>query len=298
MRSFQRINQEKKELEKKSTQLFFEFNNIYKDYLKLLGSTSNKQLILAVYQICTHIYPKLFLKLSNSQRKELQEKIKELCKSSEFQFLSYMTVPQPISSEVVVGEISKYLFPYKKDNIKQFQDKRKRLSFTNKLDKNDKDEDKIINPEDLIKWCRGIEQGIQITLNNFSQEINNRLKQNKIISNYSTSHLFEIGSKIEDKRFLSESYPNILNLLVEENASNKISELGGKNSKEPSVIKISTLHLKLSDIEFNDSELSFRRKKISQQTEKLNQVQKKYQKIKKEYIQAKAESEWNSNWCN
>ncbi len=294
MKSFQKINKEKKELEKKSTQLLTELNSIYRNYLKLLGSTLNKQLILAVYQICTHIYPESFLRLSNDQRKEFQEKIKELCKSSESELLSYITFPQAIKSKVVVKNISKNLFSYNENNVEQFQEKKEKLFFTSKVNRHDIAE--TVNPEDLVKWCRDIEQGIQITLNNFSQEINTKLRENKIISNHLPSHLFEITS--EEKRFLPESYPNILSLQIEEDVNTKIVELGGKNSKEASFVKISTLCLRLSDIEFNDSQLSFQRKKINQYSEKLNEIQRNYQRIKKEYTKAKAESLWNLNWCS
>ena len=178
--------------------------------------------------------------------------------------------------------------------MKHFQGKKEKLFFTNKVNRNDIAE--TVNPEDLVKWCRDIEQGIQKTLNNFSQEINNRLRENKIISNYLPSNLFEIAS--EEKRFLPESYPNILSLQVEEDLNIKTVELSGKNSKETSFIKISTPNLRLSDIEFSDSQLSFQRKKINQHSEKLNEVQRNYQKIKKEYTKAKAESLWNLNWCS
>lgn len=296
MRSFQKINKEKKELEKKSIKLFTELNNIYRDYLKLLGSALNKQLILAVYQICTHIYPESFLRLSNDQRREMQEKIRELCNKSESELLSYVTFPQPITSKMVIRYISKNLFPYKKNNMKHLKNEKKKLFFANKLDKYDVPE--TINPEDLVKWCGDIEQGIQITLNGLSQEVNNKLKKNKIISNHLPSHLLEVTSQVEEKRFLPESYPNILNLQVEENVNNKTLDLDGKDSREPSNIKISTLYLKLSDIEFNDSQLSFQRKKINQQVEKLNEIEKNYQKIKKEYTQSKAESLWELSCCD
>lgn len=278
MRSFQKINKEKKELEKKSIKLFTELNNIYRDYLKLLGSALNKQLILAVYQICTHIYPESFLRLSNDQRREMQEKIRELCNKSESELLSYVTFPQPITSKMVIRYISKNLFPYKKNNMKHLKNEKKKLFFANKLDKYDVPE--TINPEDLVKWCGDIEQGIQITLNGLSQEVNNKLKKNKIISNHLPSHLLEVTSQ------------------VEENVNNKTLDLDGKDSREPSNIKISTLYLKLSDIEFNDSQLSFQRKKINQQVEKLNEIEKNYQKIKKEYTQSKAESLWELSCCD
>lgn len=75
------IQQIKKDIDKITDKVIViseEIYQAYKDYLNLLTEIVAKQFILAAYQVCTQIYPENFLKLSFSQRENLQQKLKKI----------------------------------------------------------------------------------------------------------------------------------------------------------------------------------------------------------------------------
>ena len=76
----QQVKQELEALEQTVAETADQLQTTYDDYLDLLGNSAEKQLILAVYQLCTQIYAESFLKLSFSQRQKLQEKLRKVGK--------------------------------------------------------------------------------------------------------------------------------------------------------------------------------------------------------------------------
>jgi hypothetical protein len=71
-----KLQQDLTNLEKEVAELAQKMGERYQIYLNLLGESSYKQAIGAVYQICTRFYPGEFLSLSHSNRRKLQEDIK------------------------------------------------------------------------------------------------------------------------------------------------------------------------------------------------------------------------------
>ncbi len=65
-------------LKRATTSLAEEFNHLYGTYLASLGTTLQRQLIMAAYHLCTQVYPDSFLALSVSQREALQRQIRQL----------------------------------------------------------------------------------------------------------------------------------------------------------------------------------------------------------------------------
>ena len=76
----QQVRQELEALERTVAETADQLQTTYNDYLDLLGDSAEKQLILAVYQLCTQVYAESFLKLSFSQRQKLQEKLRQIGK--------------------------------------------------------------------------------------------------------------------------------------------------------------------------------------------------------------------------
>lgn len=54
-----------------------EFNHLYGDYLASLGTTLQRQVVMAAYHLCTQVYPENFLALPVSQRQSLQGQIRQ-----------------------------------------------------------------------------------------------------------------------------------------------------------------------------------------------------------------------------
>ena len=59
-----------------------ELQEVYNTYLESLGKSVSKQLILAIYHLCTQGYPDNFLKLSLNQKQKLQQNIRQIGKRS------------------------------------------------------------------------------------------------------------------------------------------------------------------------------------------------------------------------
>ena len=77
-RSLKQIQQELDNITETASALSQELQEVYDRYIELLGHSAKKQLILASYQLCTQIYPEVFLKLPFNQREQLQQSLQEL----------------------------------------------------------------------------------------------------------------------------------------------------------------------------------------------------------------------------
>ncbi len=287
-KSLQKIRQEIEKLEQQSKDFFTELNKIYKNYLETLHLSIKKQLVIAVYQLCTQIYPEAFLKLSYSKREKLQGRIRELCQPLESQLLAYITFPQPSPTATITEQILTQLAIIENTGLKL---------------QNQEEDDSIAeikNPEDLVLWCKRVEEGVRMILHNLSQEVNSELQKNKILASQFPPQLWEMALQTEEGGMSPGNSPNILNLLIETNKKQATKEEDDDDdddeNKESQITKISAVHLRLSDIEFSDPQLSIQRQHIRQQLEIAKKMHNAYQKIQRENAQAQAEAAWRSSW--
>ncbi len=286
-KSLQKIRQEIEQLEQQSTDFFTELNELYKRYLEALNLSIKKQLVLAVYEICTKIYPEEFLQLSYSTREKLQGNIRELCQPLESKFLAYITFPQPTPTATLTEQILTQLSLI---NNQEFQIHN---------EKKDDSISQIENPEDLVLWCKRVEQGIRMIIHNLSQDVNRELQKNNIIANQLPPQLLEMALQTEEGGMSSGNTPNILNLLIETNKKESDEEdenEDDEDNQESQIIKVSAVHLRLSDIEFSDPQLSIQRQQIRQKLDIVKKMRKAYQIIQRENAQAQAEAAWRSSW--
>lgn len=77
-RAIQQIKQELENISEKVAQLKEKTYSLYSQYIELLEQAIIKQFIIAAYQLCTQIYPEAFLKLSYSEREELQQNLRKI----------------------------------------------------------------------------------------------------------------------------------------------------------------------------------------------------------------------------
>ncbi len=287
-KSLQKIRQEIEQLEEQSKEIFTELNGLYKRYLEALNLSVKKQLILAVYEICTKIYPDEFLQLSYGQREKLQGKIRELCQPLESKFLAYITFPQPAPAATLTEQILTQLSLI---SHKEFQ-----------VENQEEDDSisQIENPEDLVLWCKRVEQGMRMIIHDLSQDVNKELQKNNIIASQLPPQLLEMALQAEEGGMSSGNSPNILNLLIEtskkENDNDEDTEEDNEDNQESQITKISAIHLRLSDIEFADPQLSIQRQQIRQKLDIVKKIRKAYQTIQRENAQAQAEAAWRSSW--
>ena len=67
---------------------------VYVDYLDVLGTSIEKQFILASFQLCTQVYPDNLLALSYDQKQELQQSLRLLAKQTHTDLCRIPTEPE------------------------------------------------------------------------------------------------------------------------------------------------------------------------------------------------------------
>ena len=92
-------------LENQNSLLYGEVRETYSKYLNTLSQSVKKQLILAVYHVCTQSYPQDFLKLSYSERQKVQEKIKNIGNTAESKLQNYLNKTHELDFGAVIHGI-------------------------------------------------------------------------------------------------------------------------------------------------------------------------------------------------
>ncbi|HIK45424.1 MAG TPA: hypothetical protein IGR64_11140 [Leptolyngbyaceae cyanobacterium M65_K2018_010] len=86
-------------LNRATLDLAAEFNQLYHSYLDCLGVATRHQLVMAVYHLCTQVYPEGFLALSVSQQEKLQRQIRQLGQKAQDE-LSHLLDPPRAESDL------------------------------------------------------------------------------------------------------------------------------------------------------------------------------------------------------
>jgi hypothetical protein len=94
VRPVQQIEQELQALDRSVSAIAIEFQDTYRQYLAVLGKAVRQQLILASYHLCTRGYPNQFLRLSVSQRQDLQQSLQRLAKQTQSQLQDQLQTVQ------------------------------------------------------------------------------------------------------------------------------------------------------------------------------------------------------------
>lgn len=93
------IQRRLEQLQQQTASLADDFDQLYRNYLKLLAQASQQQLVLAAYHLCTKVYPDKFLTLSLSQREQLQQSLQKLGTQLPDQFLTKLETAQRLSRQ-------------------------------------------------------------------------------------------------------------------------------------------------------------------------------------------------------
>lgn len=93
-RGIERIEQDIASLEEVIQEIGQELQEIYAIYLETLGKSVSKQLVLAIYHLCTQGYPDNFLKLSLNQKQKLQQNIRKLGKRSDSELIDLLNIDE------------------------------------------------------------------------------------------------------------------------------------------------------------------------------------------------------------
>ncbi|WP_013321339.1 hypothetical protein [Gloeothece verrucosa] len=292
----QKLKEELAILENQTSLLYAEAKETYQKYLKTLSQSVQKQLILAVYQICTQSYPQAFLKLSYSQRQKIQENIKSLGKTLDPKLLSYLDKTDNLDSEPGASlNIMEQMLLNLSNTETPEEEKTIEDELLLPVESTTPKNTVINNPNHLVNWCKMLEQGIVTTLNNLSKEVNHLLQQAHILPSQLPPQVLDMAIQAEEAGQPMSGSPNLLNVIVETGAKN-LDETAEEPEIPSKITKITALHLRLSEIEFADANLSLHHREIRNLLEKIAQLRKQYQKKQRECAVAEAEAAWRACW--
>ncbi|MBD2075088.1 hypothetical protein H6F86_14515 [Phormidium sp. FACHB-592] len=288
--SVERIEQELAALDKATGAIADEFYNAYSSYLTVLGQAVRQQLILASYHVCTQGYPESFLKLSYSQRQQLQQRLRTLSQQVQEEVLAQLHVPvviddpdvEPVASLPVVDELTAL------DSLPSTPPPAPVVAPVSSPT-----EPRSLTPVDLARWHEELEHAIVAELKTASHAANRLLQQANILPPKLPEPVLEAAAKadLSDAR---AGTPNLLNLLVE--TSGKTAENDDDESPKHSVMHIVAISLRLAEIEFAAPAVTAARSKIRSLFAQLKTLGREYRKKQRERSIAEAQAAWRSTW--
>ncbi|MEG4146695.1 hypothetical protein [Microcoleus sp. Pol12B5] len=306
VRPKERIEQDLAGLEEALAALNLEFRSTYEGYLTALGQAVRQQLILACYHLCTQAVPESFLKLSFEGRQKMQQSVKALAAASEEKLRSLVT--ESVADEEIEEEEEE---EEDEDDFDEEEDEEEEDEADDKEeDEKEKNQVSAINylfslanyqlpsansPESLARWQNSIEKSIVHILKLLSRDTNRLLQQSGILPSQLPEPVLEAASQAESSGDSVAGPPNLLNLIIETDASSASRKLAAATFGSRA-LHITAIKLRLSEIEFADAGTSAWRQQIRNLSVKLNSLGRDYQKKQRELAVVEAESAWRSSW--
>ncbi|HEY9700116.1 MAG TPA: hypothetical protein V6D10_22880 [Trichocoleus sp.] len=302
VRNIEQIAHEMTVLEKAIDKIAQEFHHAYSQYLMTLGQAIRQQLILASYHLCTHGYPDQFLKLSLSQRQELQQAIRQLAKEAQAQ------TSEPLQSIVPMLLMpSRPFFGVEEDETDSDFDEATSLEDLFEEEEAKQQEQNTIRspeaadlgaetpasetmpltPKDILNWQEMLEDSLLISLQTLSHAANRILQRSGLLPKQLPEPVLEVAAKTELSTEATASPPNLLSLLIETES---------EESKESTMTQVMAIRLRLSEIEYADVSLSVSRSRIRELSAQLSKLGRDYYKKRRELSTAQAEAAWRASW--
>ncbi|UNU26669.1 hypothetical protein [Microcoleus vaginatus] len=314
VRPRERIEQDLAGLEEALAALKLEFSNTYEGYLNALGQAVRQQLILACYHLCTQAVPESFLKLSIEGRQKMQQSVRRLAAASEEKLRSLVSesgADEEIEEEKEeeAEEADEAEEEEEEDEAEEEEEEDEAEEEEDEADDKEKNQVSAINylfslanyqlpnansPESLARWQNSIEKSIVHILKLLSRDTNRLLQQSGILPSQLPEPVLEAASQAELSGDSVAGPPNLLNIIIETDASSasrKLAETLGSRA-----LQITAIKLRLSEIEFADAGTSAWRQQIRNLSVKLNSLGRDYQKKQRELAVVEAESAWRSSW--
>ncbi|MEG5173572.1 hypothetical protein [Microcoleus sp. B3-D7] len=307
VRPRERIEQDLAGLEEALAALKLEFSSTYEGYLTALGQAVRQQLILACYHLCTQAVPESFLKLSFEGRQKMQQSVRALAAASEEKLRSLVTESQ--ADEEIEEEEEEQ--EEEEEDEDDFEEEPEEEDEADDKEEDEKEKNPVsaINylfslanyqlpnansPESLARWQNSIEKSIVNILKLLSRDTNRLLQQSAILPSQLPEPVLEAASQAESSGDSVAGPPNLLNLIIETDASSASRKLAATFGSR--ALHITAIKLRLSEIEFADAATSAWRQQIRNLSVKLNSLGRDYQKKQRELAVVEAESAWRSSW--
>lgn len=299
------------------------------DYLSALGNAVRQQFILACYYLCTQGYPKSFLKLSFSERQDLQQGLQRLAQQTEesLKELSNLGFSEIIQAEKIRKNLEKRIEQQgiklreqvkhieehgdkDDDEFQEMEPQEIQVDFNAiKLDlsvlieeslgisETSEEEEELsgssekpVTPEIISRWQEHLEMRIHVALQNLSRDANLLLQKFSLLPKRLPEKVLEVASKVEPPQEALVGPPNLLQFMVETDNS--------ETSDRSKMTQLMAVHLRLSEIEFTDATVSTWRSQLRVLLGRLNSLKRDYRKKQRERAILEAEAAWRSSWFN
>lgn len=326
-RSLEQISKDLETLEQSTAQIDQAFRKLYREYFNVLGQALKRQLTLAVYHLCTQVYPEAFLDLAVSEREKLQQGIRKIAdqglgyieKLGEVVFQEEEATASDIDqAEAVSAEGSPSPPSIDHDSAEtatlsseDASDASERtgvgqaLSAALSLLVNFSTEP--LSPITLAKRHVLLEKQLMLILQTVSSSANHLLKQLQLLPDLPEMVLAAAAAAEAGEP--SHGTPNLLNVLVEvggnrsreevEEPDDNPEEEEGEEEEEAAdsnMTHLVAINLRLTDIEFADTHTALWRSKLQETLARLKRLGNQYQKLNREKSRAEAEHAWRAIW--
>lgn len=308
---------------------------LYSEYCDAFGKAIKRQLVLAVYQLCTQVYPDAFLRLSVSEREKVQQAVRKLAEQSLLQVeqlrqliavrpddravessqlqdeLLDEAAPNPssaVSEETVSSSAGTETVGIRATDIAEHLQEPQELfqRLVSSLTLLARFSAEPLSPINLAKRHVLLERHLRTILQTTSNLANYLLKQAKILPDL--PEMVITAAAEAEAGEPSPNTPNLLNVLVEVGSSASQSEEDAgdvelsnpaestEDEAESSMTHLVAVNLRLTDIEFADNHAALWRSKIQETLARLKRLGNQYQKLHREKAQAEAEFAWRAIW--
>ena len=305
-------------------------NTVYGDYLDALGTSLEKQLVLAGFQLSTQVYPENLLALSYDQREKLQQQLRAIAAESHGDLCRILTEPDllPSDEEEEAILINETIIATDVDNVEQ-----ELLEVFESIDeaitpeKDEREEEKTSGEKkteeqkqrtELSQLAERIAASISEMMTSEEEkepldenspeavleetrQLEKRVKKTLRHCSKKVNRLFQdagvlpnnVPQKVLDMALQNER-PSNSNTKIN-NLVNLVVEAKGDGKKKRRT-KITAIDLKVAELEFGDPQVIAQRSRIREQIAKVKQLAKYYKKTKKELMVAEAEAAWRASW--
>lgn len=331
-RSLKQIQQELDKIKETVTESARELETLYDQYIACLSESAYKQLILAVYQLCTQIYPEAFMAISLSQRQKLQQNLRQLGQKMQIAITQKPAeedfIPEKADLNLIAEMLKKLPLESSDSNPQEtelndfMEDDNEFIPEENEAEMADMLEEEDEQIEEIPEFNLASLQNLanqnfdsstieKIDLSNphhlilWCKKIDSNIKQTL----NDTSR--EANKNLQEFDIISKRLPHkVIDVALQAGENNS----GGKVRKVPNIInlvietdkkkknkpsfaaQISLLRLHLSEIEFTDTKLSSKKNKIRMVVKKVKNLESLYQQKEQEYTVAEADAAWRSIW--
>jgi len=300
-RPIEQIEQERAQLAEAATDLAARLKAAYSNYFETLGTALQQQLALAAFRLCTQGYPEALLALSVQDRRDFQQKLRQLGQDAS----AALNEPDaPEAAIAVDGPDAPVAIAASTDEPEDSDPPPAEIPIAELTDAIAAaiSEQAASDPDALFFWCKGREGAIARTLKQVSSDANLLLQKYGILSPKLPAQVLEAAVEAEEAG--GGGLPNTLNVVLQvdrkrpEEADETAETPSDEGGEQPRLAKLAALRLRLTDLELADKALSKQREHLRKLLAELEKLRKVAHRLNRDWNVSKAEAAWRSTWSD